>query len=212
MRILITGADTPLGRLLAHRLGSHELRLASSDTDFRTPEVAEPLVEGIDAVAHLAVYPRANPASPAEEKALLDHAARGTYVLQQAALKAGVERIVLASRLELLTSYPAELVIDETWQPQPEANAASLAPYMAELTLREFARAEAISAVCLRLGPLEEEAPWTAPETATEALERALTMELPAGYRWRLYHVDSSGRFPAGAAGEEPLSLQVGRG
>lgn len=223
MRVLITGVDQPLGAVTAAALSRrHELRLTGAGphatfevggleyrpADLRDPEQVRPLVEGIDAIAHLALHePQATPDAAAEAE-VLDVASRGTYVLLQEAVKAGVPRIVLASRLDLLAAYPAEYVVDENWQPQPEANASSLAPYLAELTVREFARAEAIVGVCLRLGGLERDPAGTSPEDATAAIEKALIMDLgDRKYRWWLYHICSTDRYRLGHAAHPPLSF-----
>lgn len=227
MRILITGADQALGQRAAEGLRQkHSLRLTGvqaealphrvgleySPADLREPAQVEPLVAGIDAIVHLAVFERATPADAAGEKELLDWAARGTYVLLHAALNAGVSRVVLASRLDLLAAYPPEYVVDETWRPHPRADAASLAPYLAELTLREFVRAEDLMGVCLRLGELGQAPDGTTPEDALAAIERALEMDLETGterrkYRWWLYHICSSDRYPLGAAAQPPFSF-----
>lgn len=210
MRILITGSDCPLGALLAQRLEpEHDLVLAPASADLRQPGIVAPLVEGVEAIAHLSAFPAATPKTAAEEAEVLLHAGRGTYVLQKAALEAGVSRIVLASRLEVVERYPSEYRVDETWQPRPRPEADALAPYLAELTLREFARAEAIYGICVRFGsPEEGSGSFTPLPAAAEALERALTMELPpSGHRWRLLHFDASGRFPADEAAKAPFSL-----
>src|SRR5581483_6404186 len=87
------------------------------------------------------------PDAPSEKRAL-DEVARGTYVLLQAALKASVRRVVLASRLDLMAAYPASAVGGENWKPRPTPDAVSLAPYVAELALREFVRAEEMQGIC----------------------------------------------------------------
>src|SRR5947208_1761769 len=107
MRILITGADQPLGGLAARALQSeHELRLTGTEArapsglealsytpaDLREPEQVAPLVEGIDAVAHLALHPPLATPDAAAEKLALDVSARGMFVLLHAALAAGVRR------------------------------------------------------------------------------------------------------------------------
>lgn len=206
MRILITGSDSTLGKALAARLADrHELRSASEPAELIHPERAAALVAGVDAVAHLAEYERVEVGSHAEEARLLERASRGAFVLGHEALKAGVKRIVVASRLELMTDHPADCVVDETWRPNPRADAASLAPWMAELTLGELVRAEALHGIALRMSP-----ELTTLDHALAALERALTMELPErGYRWRLYHIDSTGRFPMQEAGKPPLALAL---
>jgi nucleoside-diphosphate-sugar epimerase len=169
-------------------------------------------VEGIDAIAHLALHTPLAPTDAAAEAQALDAAARGMFVLLHAARQAGVGRVVLASRLDVMAAYPERWRVDETWKPRPDATAAQLAPYLAELTLREFARAEEIVGVCLRLGDLGAGPAGTTPEDAVAAIERALTMELGARkYRWWLYHIGSSDRFPLGAAADPPLSFTRGR-
>ncbi|MBM3457559.1 MAG: NAD(P)-dependent oxidoreductase, partial [Armatimonadetes bacterium] len=162
MRILITGADQPLGAALVRALRSeHDLILVGaspnaptgaeglpySNADLREPDQVEPLVSGVQAIAHLAHHMR--PATPdaAAEKEVLDLAGRGAYVLLHAALKAGVVRVVLASRLELMSAYPENYLVDPNWRPRPKPDAASLAPFVAELTVREFVRAEELVAV-----------------------------------------------------------------
>lgn len=221
LRILITGADQLLGSLAANALrddyeiclcgaGSHagqELAdLPYSQADLREPSQAAPLTEGVDAILHLAPYSPERGTDPATEKHTLDTAGRGTYVLLHAALQAGVRRVVLASRLDLLAAHPANAIIDETWKALPEATAAGLAPYLAELTLREFVRAEELVGVCLRLGSLEGGQDSATPSDAVAAIRAALTMDLTGHrYRWWLYHIASSGRFTTAAAQKQPL-------
>jgi hypothetical protein len=88
--------------------------------------------------------------------------------------------------------------------------AAELAPYLAELTAREFTRDPQIetlpSVVCLRFAPLEGEGTRAgsaasettevrtlAPADASQAIERALAViaagKRQRGYRWQLFHV-----------------------
>jgi nucleoside-diphosphate-sugar epimerase len=224
MRILITGADQPLGRLAAEALqAEHDLRLTGTQpgppvglealpytaADLREPAEVEPLAQGVEAVAHLAVHAPFPTPNAAAENLALDTAARGTFVLLQAALAAGVQRLILASRLDLMAAYPEHYVVDETWRPQPEADAASLAPYLAELTLREFVRAEAIVGVCLRMGDLGTGPTGTTPEDAARAISRALTMDLgDRKYRWWLYHIGSTDRYPLRAATHGPLRFE----
>ena len=97
--------------------------------------------------------------------------------------------------------------------PLPDAAAASLAPYLAELILREFVRAEAMVGVCLRFGDLGAGPADTTPEDAVSAIRKALTMDL-AGYRyrWWLYHICSTDRYPLGHAAGRPLSFERGGG
>jgi nucleoside-diphosphate-sugar epimerase len=207
MRILITAADRPLGQVVAQALGAgHDLRVTGSD--LREPEQVDPLLEGVEAVVHLAPHTRLDPADANAEKEALDLAARGTFVLLHAALKAGVRRIVMASRLDVMSAYPESFVVDETWKPVPDATAASLASYLAELTLREFVRAEELTGICLRLGDIGSDPAGTTPEDAVAAIEKALDMDLAGRkYRWWLYHICSTERYRLAAAASAPLSF-----
>lgn len=217
MQVLITGAETPLARLVATALSErYNIRLtgmpgevmADGSTvvpaDLRVPEQVAPLVAGVEAILHLAPYTALPTTDANAEREALDQAARGTFVLLHEALKAGVKRVVLASRLDLVAAYPADYLVDETWKPVPDTTATALAHYLAELTLREFVRAEPILGVCLRLGDLGSEG--TTEDDAVTAIERALMME-PAGqkYRWWLYHISSMPRFASATAASEPL-------
>src|SRR5690349_17737800 len=116
MRVLVTGADSPLGGVAVAALRhDYDLRLTGtaelppggaeglpySAADLREPDQVTPLMEVIDAVLHLAPFAVADPADPLAEGELLDRVARGTFVLLHAALKGGASRMVLASRLDL---------------------------------------------------------------------------------------------------------------
>ena len=210
MNILLTGADRPLGKLAAAHLGrDHRLRLAGSTpeldselpatdyrvADLRVPDEVAPLVAGMDAVLHLDPFAPAPVTGADAEQERLDIAARGTYVLLQMASEAGVNKAIVASTMALFESYPKDYMIDDTWQPQPSAQAESLAPWMSELTAREFARQGELDVICLRFGTL-----GVADGTAAEDVARALTGALGVdfhrpGYRWCLFHVVSGGRF-----------------
>jgi nucleoside-diphosphate-sugar epimerase len=223
MRVLVTGGDGVLAASIVPALASSfDLRLMGrahsaspglegfpyTAADLCEAEQAERVAAGADAVLHLEPF-----TAPQGEAEALVRASRGTFVLLHAALKWGVGRVVLASRLELLTAYPESCVVDENWRPRPRADAASLAPYLAELTVREFVRAEALLGICLRLGEADSAGYRTSPEDAARAFTRALEMDLGGRkHRWWLFHVDSSGRFPRKAAEAEPLCLTGGEG
>ena len=114
--------------------------------------------------------PRTMPAAaPAE---VLDRAARGTHVLLKAALDAGVRHVVLGSTLALMDAYPDDLEVTEQWRPRPRPRPTELAPYLAELTAREFTRDVQLDdpprIVCLRF------AEGLDPALAAGAVQRAL--------------------------------------
>jgi nucleoside-diphosphate-sugar epimerase len=54
-----------------------------------------------------------------EPLAALDAATRGTFVLLNAALDAGVPRAILGSSLDLFDRLPAHWDVTERWRPRP---------------------------------------------------------------------------------------------
>lgn len=203
MRIVVTGAETPLGALLCQRLGqTHEVVPVGLETsaamagyrraDLRVPEQVAPLLEGAQALVH--AMPFAPP--PLSGGELLDLVARSTYVLVQTACQAGIRRLVLVSQLALMEDYPADYVLGPDWAPRPRAEAASLAPYLAELVCREIARTGRIEVACLRLGAMDQP-DGTGAADAVKAVEEALVQEKPerGNYHWTIRHLASGGRF-----------------
>lgn len=221
MRVLITGADYPLGHVARQELhGDHELVLAvagqssqrpgeSRGEDIGDPVQAAKLLCGVDAVMHLEPHQRCSTAGAADERRALDRAARATFVLLHAAREAGVKRFILASRLDLMDRYPPDAAVDETWRPLPSPDASSLVPWLAELTTREFVRAEEMTAVCLRFGELGPGRDSTPHADAARALRLALEMDPKEHrYRWWVFHIGSTDRFPLGAAANPPLAFR----
>ena len=198
MRVAVIGADRPWGALLAAGLGSgfEVAAIGGEETsglagyrqaDLLQRESLDPALAGAEAIIHAAA------SEPAGDhgQALLDSAARGTYVALTAACAAGIGKAVLLSRLDLVRDYPEEFLVDPQWNALPRAEAGSLAPHMAELVGREIARTGRIEVRCLRLGDLGTE---TTAEDAVAAVGQALSSERK-GHHWSLEHVASSGRF-----------------
>ncbi len=218
MRVLVTAADEPLGAGVALRLReNHVVRLTGAGPlsppgleslpytplDLREEGRAADHLAGVDAVVHCAPHSLAD--SSDDEATLLDQASRATFVLLHAALKAGVKRFVVVSRLEVMDAYPAEYIVDPTWSPKPAPNAQSLAPHLAELTVREFVRAEPMLGVCLRMGALDGP-DGTSSQDARTAIEAALAMDVEGRKnRWFLYHICSTDRYPLAHASSAPL-------
>lgn len=196
MKILITEMDDAIAQWATTELAvAHEVVRCDPAVDLRDPSQVAPLVDGVQAVIHTALPERIAQRSFSDED-LLDWAARSAFVLLQACRNAQVDRAVLLSTLAPFDDYPANYIIDETWRPRPRAEAASLAPLMAERTFREFAREGGIRTICLRFGALD--APDGTPlSLATQSIERALTMPIdPISYRWWLFHIAESERYP----------------
>ncbi|MCY3667141.1 MAG: hypothetical protein OXH81_15865 [Gemmatimonadetes bacterium] len=198
MRVAVIGADRPWGALLAAELGAEfdVVAIGAAETsdltgyrqvDLLQREALDPALAGVEAIVHAA---GGDPAGD-DEGAVLDTAARGTYVALTAACAVGIKKAVLLSRLDLVRDYPEEYLIDPQWNALPRAEAGSLAPFMAELVGREIARTGQIEVRCLRLGELDAE---TTADDVVEAVRQALTAER-GGHDWLLAHVASSGRF-----------------
>lgn len=198
MRVAIIGADRPWGARLAAELGA-ELEVValgaaeSSDLagyrqiDLLQREALDAELAGVEAI----VLAAGGEPTGDDEGAMLDSAARGTYVALTAACAVGIEKVVLLSSLDLVRSYPEEYLVDPQWNALPQAEAESLAPLMAELVAREIARTGQVEVRCLRLGTLGAE---TTADDAVAAVRQALTAERE-GHHWSLAHVASSGRF-----------------
>ena len=156
------------------------------------------------AVADAAI---AHPGNPAEA---LDIATRGTYRLLMGCLSTGIGRVVQASSLSSFDAYEHGLEVTEQWRPRPGPNADDLAPYLAELTAREFTRDPLVhnplEVTCLRLAALRGGDDSSRPPTDIRAMwtvdaARAIGLAIAAqatgnrgsdrGHRWRILHVAS---------------------
>ena len=194
MRVAIIGADRPWGARLAAGLGAgfEVVALGAADSsdqqvDLLQREALDAALAGVEAI----VLAAGGDLTGDDEGAMLDIAARGTYVALTAACAVGIEKAVLLSSLDLVRAYPEEYLVDPQWNALPQAEARALAPLMAELVGREIARTGQVEVRCLRLGTLGAE---TTADDAVAAVRQALTAER-AGHHWSLAHVASSGRF-----------------
>ncbi|MBI3972150.1 MAG: NAD(P)-dependent oxidoreductase [Chloroflexi bacterium] len=213
MNITITGAGSLLGARLRHTLAD-EHTIRTVEGDIRDPVEARRAVDGAHAVLHL--LPHTPPAGIAPHETV-DLCTRGTYVLLTAAAAAGVERVVLASTLDVMEAYPPGWRVLESWRPRPSSVLHELAPYVAELSAREVAQDSSLPVICLRFGRLvddrhvHEHAPdprWLHVEDAVQAVQRALAFRparSPAALRgWWVFHIScgDGARFPLAAAAE----------
>ncbi|HET7771463.1 MAG TPA: NAD(P)-dependent oxidoreductase [Chloroflexota bacterium] len=205
MKIALTGGRSLLGGVLAQALaseGGHEVTLVP-EGDLRDEAFAQRAVRGAETLIHLApLYPDA----VASEQDEIDQATRGTYVLLNAALEAGVKRIILGSTLDLFERYPAAWNVGETWQPLPDVRKTrELAVYLAEETVKQFARVEPLLTFCLRFGEVVDElaikgksfdSRWLHVQDAVQAVRAAL--------------VATPGQRPPRVDGGEPQSPRSG--
>ena len=222
MKVALTGGRSVLGAALAQALDATYEVAAAPEGDLRDEAFARRVVDGAAALIHLApLYPDLPP--DAAEREVLDRATRGTYVLLNAAVAAGVRRVVLGSTLALFARYPASWAVSEAWQPLPDVtNAGQLAAYLAEESAKQFARTDPLMVLCLRLGEVVDDAAargrrydprWLHVADAVQALEQALEVT-PAARSpgttgeprqgWWVYHIPGGGtytRVPLAQAG-----------
>ena len=217
MRLLITGGDSSLARRLATLLTA-ELTIRLFDRTFSAPVPAgveqatgdpcDPAtvtsaLAGIDAILHLAPY---LPEREIDVEALraLDDSSRGTFVLVNAAREVGVQRIVLASTLDLFDRLPAHWLVNETWRPRPIPEISHLSPWLAELSMRENVRRGQIQAICLRLGQVVDDHDannnpfdpnWVHIEDVTHAIHCALRFQPPHTPYWSTFHIMAPGPY-----------------
>lgn len=210
MRVLVTGAASALGREIAAALDENaQLRLLDDglppqrDAEWingrlTDADAVRQAVQQVDAVIHTGEPPSVSES----EEALLDRATRGTHVLLQAAVEAGVKRFVYGSTLEVFRAYPDTVYVTELYKPLPPPELAVLARYLGELTCREFARDYPVTVTALRLGKLvrEEEVAgqerdllWVDVRDAAQAFCAALARDASASLdwvpRWAVYHI-----------------------
>ena len=212
MRVLITGAASALGQEVAAALAVDEnaqLRLLDDcaaqrqdvewiDALLTDLDAVRQAVRDVDAIVHTGEPP---PASESEE-ALLDRMTRGTHVLLQTAVEAGVKRFVYGSTLEVFRDYPDTVYVTEYYKPLPPTEMAVLARYLGEITCREFAREHPITVTALRLGKLvreeevagrERDLMWVDIRDAAQAFCAALARDASASLnwvpRWAVYHI-----------------------
>ena len=216
MRVLITGAASRLGQAIAARLREHhQLKLLDTipldpgpnatavQASLLDPQAMWQAMRSLDAVIHTGEPPADLPADLlARDQVLLDCATRGTHVLCQAAVEAGIKRLIYGGTLEVFRSYPDEVYISEMWKPLPPPDMPVLSRYLGELTCREFAREFMVGITGLRLGKLvaEEEVAGQTPDLmwldlrdAAQAFECALQRDSSQRVwwtqRWGLFHI-----------------------
>ncbi len=210
MKIAITGADRAVGALLCRRLGAEhtvrpigvadepglDLGEATADyrrADLRLPPAARLALAGTDLILH--AQPHDPGPSTGADSDVLDVVARGTYVLMNTAHDLGIGRMILLSHLSMMEDYPEDFAVSEHWLPHPRAEAASLAPYLAELVGREISRIGKIECICLRPGVLGA-AEGTSEDDLLAAVQKAMHREMSSrGYNWFVEHIASGGRF-----------------
>jgi nucleoside-diphosphate-sugar epimerase len=162
--ILITGAAGDIGTALRPRMrDQYRLRLQYRNRpiedpapeeeivqgDIEDPAAVERMVEGVDAVVHLAGDRRVN----APWEGVRDANIAGTYNVYEAARLAGVPRVVFASTNHVMGMYD----LHEEWPIHPDQPVRPDSLYGAskafgEALARYYSDEYAMSMICLRIG------------------------------------------------------------
>jgi nucleoside-diphosphate-sugar epimerase len=223
MHLLITGGDSTLARRFATALAPDinirlfdrafsipmdeavdqggDKNIEQSTGDPCDPTSVASALSGIDAILHLAPY---LPGRPDESDPItaLDDATRGTFVLVNAARAAGIERIILASTLDLFDRLPAHWQVNEVWRPRPTPEIRDLCPWLAELSLRENGRGGELDAICLRFGEIVDDAQastmpfdprWVHIDDVVLAIHAALRHQPAHQPSWSVFHIMAPG-------------------
>jgi nucleoside-diphosphate-sugar epimerase len=224
MTILITGGDSRLARGLAAALAAESgVRLIARrftgpvpgppveqvTGDLRVPEQVRAALAGVQVVIHAAPYPAGRvdgeppgPDAAAAQDHVLDEAARGSYVLFDAARTAGVERFILLSTLDLFDRLPDAWRVDEGWRPRPTPEPAQLGPWLAELSVRENSRVGTLQSICLRLGRMVDDetsaghpfdARWVHMDDVVQGVRCALRYRAGSRPDWSIFHLMAPG-------------------
>ena len=222
MNILVTGVHSNLGRHVAEVLGDRdEYALQFSDrgerppwlagkdwteADLTQPDQVEQLLDGVDKVLHLEALALAAQPDMAPGEVVYRNTC-GVYNLARAAQTTGVERLVLASSLDLFARLPAHWQVNEMWRPRPTPSLSDLCCWTAELSLRETVRAGSLLAVCLRFATVVDPAnlgnqpynpAWVSAADAMHGIERALLFDAARTKNatrpdWHVFHIAAPG-------------------
>lgn len=213
MRVLITGAATPLGQALAadlsddYKLRLSDRTLAESDHEYFRCDLdhdasTDALVQGVDTIIH-------QPLGAEDSAACLDACGRCTYNLLLAAMGAGVKQVILISSLDLMRAYDEDMTVSEDWRPRPSTEPAVLAIHISEFVAREFAHDKALKLLIMRLGHVVDEEQtqgqpfdpmWVETGDAVQAVRAAMSKDLPGYSIVHIQAESAKARFSVGHA------------
>ncbi len=162
MRALVTGSAGRIGRRVVPALQTHGCevrtfdRCAGREPDHWPGSLLDAarvrqVVQGCDAVIHLAAIPNDR---PGQEDDVIATNVLGTWHVLQAAAEAGVTRVVYFSSIQALgltgtERQPDALPLDDA-HPRHPARPYALSKAMCEDTCRYFAETAGMTALCLR--------------------------------------------------------------
>ncbi|MEU8245945.1 NAD(P)-dependent oxidoreductase [Nonomuraea sp. NPDC048916] len=189
--IVLTGAAGLVGSVLRAPLRRAAKRLILVDrapltaeapnedvrqADLTSAETVAPIIEGADAVVHLAGIPDEAPLP-----SLLEANVLGAHHVLEAGRRTGVPRVVLASSNRLTGCYPVTTTVSPEMPPRPDG-LYGVSKVAVEALGRLYADKFGLRVVCLRIGSLEAEpteprhlATWLSPRDCAGFVLAALT-------------------------------------
>lgn len=156
------------------------------------------LLEGIDVIVHLSGIPHAS----ASFDELLPNNILATTYLFEAAVNAGVQRLVFASSAQTIEGYPVDRQITPGMPVMP-ANLYGVSKCYGEALCGYYAAKTALSTIAVRIGAFEfpethdlnnarDLSAWLSPRDAVQLLQRSVEAE---GVKHLIAHGISNNRF-----------------
>lgn len=200
-RILLTGAAGKLGRRLRAPLAARFEHVRISDVlemppgdaneehvlcDLSNPGSVQTLVEGVDAIVHFGGYPR-----EADWPTIIAANIVSTANLWEAALAAGVRRIVYASSNHVVGFHPVDRLIGTDAEEKPDSRY-GVSKAFAETVARFYYEKYGLTSLGLRIGRCEDKpsdlrmlSTWIHPDDLFQlvlrGIERPLTADIAYG-------------------------------
>ena len=166
--------------------------------DLSDPAAMGEVLEGIDVIVHLAGIPHAT----ATFNELLPNNILATTYLFEAAVAAGVKRLVFASSAQTIEGYPVDRQITPGMQVMP-ANLYGVSKCYGEALCAFYAAKRNLSTIAIRIGAFEfpdrheltnarDLSAWLSPRDAVQLLQRSVEVE---GVQHLIAHGISNNRF-----------------
>lgn len=160
LNILLTGASGYIGQAYLKEFGHKYAVRALGRTpiagsiefikgDMRVYDDVSKAVAGVDVIVHLAAFaPEVK--QEARNEDFFDYNVKGTFNILQAAVDAGVKKVVYASSICAIGYEGLDLPIKEDAKPNPSDGMYGLSKYMGEQLCEYYSKWYGISTLCLR--------------------------------------------------------------